>query len=102
MLGSINFFTFCVAEMEIDMLGSILEIKYMEIDMLGKVYHFANGHCYEGSWHEGRKQGFGMYTFPNGYSRCGEWNFGSLKTSFPPPLTDATLRAVQVICLTYI
>ncbi|KAK1384355.1 MORN repeat-containing protein 1-like [Heracleum sosnowskyi] len=58
------------------------------------VYHFANGHCYEGSWHEGRKQGFGMYTFPNSYSRCGEWNSGSLKTSLPP-LTDATLRAVQ-------
>lgn len=58
------------------------------------VYHFANGHCYEGSWHEGRKQGFGMYTFPNGDSRCGEWDSGSLKTVLPP-LTDATLRAVQ-------
>ncbi|MBA0595767.1 hypothetical protein Gorai_012624 [Gossypium raimondii] len=58
------------------------------------VYHFANGHCYEGSWHEGQKQGYGMYTFRSGDTKCGEWDSGTLKTSLPP-LTDAILRAVQ-------
>lgn len=62
------------------------------------VYRFANGHCYEGSWHEGRKQGYGMYTFRRGDSKCGEWDGGSLKHPLPP-LTDAVLRAVQVLCL---
>ncbi|KAJ0089783.1 hypothetical protein Patl1_14599 [Pistacia atlantica] len=27
------------------------------------VYQFGNGHRYEGAWHEGRRQGLGMYTF---------------------------------------
>ncbi|XVE60360.1 hypothetical protein DITRI_Ditri05aG0122700 [Diplodiscus trichospermus] len=62
------------------------------------VYHFANGHCYEGSWHEGRKQGYGMYNFRSGDTRCGEWDSGTLKTPLPL-LTDAVLRAVQVLCL---
>ena len=62
------------------------------------VYHFANGHCYEGSWHEGRKQGYGMYTFRSGDMRCGEWDSGILKTPLPQ-LTDAVLRAVQVFYL---
>jgi hypothetical protein len=59
------------------------------------VYHFANGHCYEGSWHEGRKQGYGMYTFRNGETRFGEWDAGTLKHPLPP-LTDTVLRVIQV------
>lgn len=30
------------------------------------VYHFANGHRNEGAWHEGIRQGLGMYTLKNG------------------------------------
>ncbi|KAK9209581.1 hypothetical protein WN944_001948 [Citrus x changshan-huyou] len=30
------------------------------------VYHFVNGHQNEGAWHEGIRQGLGMYTLKNG------------------------------------
>jgi len=62
------------------------------------VYHFANGHCYEGAWHEGRRQGIGSYTFRNGDRRCGEWDAGNLKHPMPP-LTDVVLRAIQVLVI---
>jgi hypothetical protein len=59
------------------------------------VYTFANGHSYEGSWHEGKKQGFGMYAFQNGEERSGEWDSGILKNLLP--LFDpAVQRALQV------
>lgn len=35
------------------------------------VYEFQNGHRYKGVWHEGRRQGLGMYTF-----RYGEIQYG--------------------------
>ncbi|KAG0449658.1 hypothetical protein HPP92_027177 [Vanilla planifolia] len=58
------------------------------------VYHFANGHCYEGSWHEGRRQGLGLYTFSIGESVSGEWDHGILKN--PLPLANHSVqRAVQ-------
>jgi len=40
------------------------------------VYSFANGHCYEGSWHEGKRQGIGMYIFRNGETQSGHWQNG--------------------------
>ncbi|GFZ00859.1 histone H3 K4-specific methyltransferase SET7/9 family protein [Actinidia rufa] len=40
------------------------------------VYHFGNGHHYEGAWHEGRRQGLGMYTFRNGDTQSGHWQNG--------------------------
>jgi len=40
------------------------------------VYCFANGHCYEGSWHEGKRQGIGMYAFRNGETQSGHWQNG--------------------------
>jgi hypothetical protein len=59
------------------------------------VYSFANGHSYEGSWHEGKKQGLGTYAFRNGDERAGEWDSGVLKKSLP--LSDpAVQRALQV------
>lgn len=42
------------------------------------VYRFANGHRYEGAWHEGRRQGLGMYTFRNGETQSGHWQNGFL------------------------
>ncbi|KAM0924283.1 hypothetical protein ACQ4PT_004926 [Festuca glaucescens] len=42
------------------------------------VYSFVNGHCYAGSWHEGKNQGLG-YTFQNGDKRSGDWDFRTLK-----------------------
>lgn len=42
------------------------------------VYGFANGHRYEGAWHEGRRQGLGMYTFRNGETHSGHWQNGIL------------------------
>ena len=42
------------------------------------VYLFANGHRYEGAWHEGRRQGLGMYTFRNGETKSGHWQNGFL------------------------
>jgi len=62
------------------------------------VYHFANGHCYEGAWHEGRRQGYGVYTFRNGDRRCGEWDSGDLKHSLPPQ-TQAVLTSAQVFVI---
>ncbi|RWV99830.1 hypothetical protein BHE74_00030973 [Ensete ventricosum] len=44
------------------------------------VYRFANGHRYEGSWHEGKRQGLGMYTFRNGETQSGHWQNGLLET----------------------
>ncbi|KAL2462196.1 histone H3 K4-specific methyltransferase SET7/9 family protein [Abeliophyllum distichum] len=57
------------------------------------VYHFANGHFYEGSWHEGRKQGYGIHTFLSGEMRCDKWNSGNLRTPLPP-LMDTVLQVV--------
>lgn len=42
------------------------------------VYKFGNGHQYEGSWHEGRRQGMGAYTFRNGDPQSGYWQNGFL------------------------
>ncbi|KAG4122930.1 hypothetical protein ERO13_D11G297300v2 [Gossypium hirsutum] len=42
------------------------------------VYCFANGHQYEGAWHEGRRQGLGMYTFRSGETQFGHWQNGIL------------------------
>lgn len=42
------------------------------------VYCFANGHRYEGAWHEGRRQGLGMYTFRTGETQSGHWQNGVL------------------------
>ncbi|KAL5866206.1 hypothetical protein ACOSQ3_003720 [Xanthoceras sorbifolium] len=42
------------------------------------VYQFANGHRYEGVWHEGRRQGLRMYTFRNGETQSGHWQNGIL------------------------
>lgn len=42
------------------------------------IYRFANGHRYEGAWHEGRRQGLGMYTFRNGETQSGHWQNGVL------------------------
>uniref|UniRef100_A0A2P2NKQ0 Phosphatidylinositol-4-phosphate 5-kinase 2 n=1 Tax=Rhizophora mucronata TaxID=61149 RepID=A0A2P2NKQ0_RHIMU len=42
------------------------------------IYCFANGHRYEGAWHEGRRQGLGMYTFRNGETQSGHWQNGIL------------------------
>ena len=70
------------------------------------VYHFANGHRYEGAWHEGRRQGLGMYTFRNGETQSGHWQNGILdvpstqNTSYPvSPVAvyhSKVLNAVQV------
>ncbi|KAL0314300.1 UNVERIFIED_CONTAM: hypothetical protein Sangu_2274400 [Sesamum angustifolium] len=65
----------------------------------------ADGSCYIGEFKCGVKHGlgcyhfraearYGMYTFRNGETRCGEWDGGNLRTRLPP-LTDAVLRAVQ-------
>lgn len=45
------------------------------------VYQFANGHRYEGAWHEGRRQGLGMYTFRNGETQSGYWQNGIIHVS---------------------
>lgn len=42
------------------------------------VYCFANGHRYEGTWHEGKRHGLGMYTFRNGETQSGHWKNGVL------------------------
>ncbi|KAK8687377.1 hypothetical protein V6N13_086199 [Hibiscus sabdariffa] len=66
-----------ISGMEINIVENILETKFMDSE-----------------WHEGRKQGYGMYTFRSGDAKCGEWDYGTLRTPLPP-LTDAILRAVQ-------
>ena len=73
------------------------------------VYCFANGHRYEGAWHEGRRQGLGMYTFRNGETQSGHWQNGILdvpstqNTSHPvSPVAvyhSKVLNAVQVCTL---
>jgi hypothetical protein len=72
------------------------------------VYRFANGHRYEGAWHEGRRQGCGMYTFRNGDTQSGYWDNGVLTISTSQDTSQAgsssttishakVLKAVQVI-----
>lgn len=72
------------------------------------VYCFANGHRYEGAWHEGRRQGFGLYTFRNGDTQSGHWENGVLGVStsqkaFLPESSSTSvshaevLKAVQVL-----
>lgn len=72
------------------------------------VYCFANGHRYEGAWHEGRRQGFGLYTFRNGDTQSGHWENGVLgvstsQNSFLPESSSTSvshakvLKAVQVL-----
>lgn len=70
------------------------------------VYRFANGHQYEGAWHEGRRQGLGMYTFRNGETQSGHWQNGVLDTlstqsiNLGSPIAvnhSKVLNAVQVI-----
>ncbi|KAK8940738.1 hypothetical protein KSP39_PZI010314 [Platanthera zijinensis] len=57
-------------------------------------YYFANDQYYEGSWHEGRQQGFGAYTFESGEAMAGEWDCGALKNTLS--LADPNVeRAVQ-------
>lgn len=69
------------------------------------VYKFANGHRYEGAWHEGTRQGLGTYTFRSGQIQSGHWQNGYLdlsttQTTNPgsPRLLDHSkvLHAVQV------
>ncbi|GFZ00721.1 histone H3 K4-specific methyltransferase SET7/9 family protein [Actinidia rufa] len=70
------------------------------------VYRFANRHRYEGAWHEGRRQGLGMYTFRSGETQSGHWNNRILdvpstqNTSYPvSPVAvyhSKVLNAVQV------
>lgn len=62
------------------------------------IYYFDNGHCYEGSWHEGRRQGLGVYTFRNGDTMSGDWNSGVLKITLPPS-DHAIQHSVQVYIL---
>lgn len=72
------------------------------------IYSFANGHRYEGAWHEGRRQGLGMYSFRNGETQAGHWQNGVLDTlstqNFIPgsPIAvnhSKVLNAVQVMRL---
>jgi hypothetical protein len=72
------------------------------------VYSFANGHRYEGAWHEGRRQGLGMYSFRNGEAQAGHWQNGVLNTLSTQNIIPGSpiavnhskvLIAVQVICL---
>lgn len=46
-----------------------------------KMHGFGNGHRYEGAWHEGKRQGFGIYTFRNGETQSGHWQNGILNVS---------------------
>lgn len=71
------------------------------------VYQFANGHRYEGAWHEGRRQGLGMYTFRNGETQAGHWQNGVLDVPSTQNATNPVspvavnhskvLNAVQVL-----
>ena len=76
------------------------------------VYQFANnGHRYEGAWHEGRRQGLGMYTYRNGETQSGHWQNGVLdipstqNSTYPvSPIAvyhSKVLNAVQVKSLLY-
>ncbi|RWW34365.1 hypothetical protein GW17_00000880, partial [Ensete ventricosum] len=78
------------------MVTSILESIYFGDKIHGfGVYHFANGHCYEGSWHEGKEQGFGLYTFQSGKTRSGDWDCGALKNSLVPSDPAAVPARIQ-------
>jgi hypothetical protein len=57
------------------------------------VYCFANGHRYEGTWHEGKRQGLGMYTFRNGETQSGHWQNGVLDV---PSTQNATFPVSPV------
>ena len=59
------------------------------------VYCFANGHRYEGAWHEGRRQGLGMYTFRNGETQSGHWQNGILDI----PSTQNTSHPVSPVAV---
>ncbi|KAK9181498.1 hypothetical protein WN944_024635 [Citrus x changshan-huyou] len=59
------------------------------------VYRFANGHRYEGAWHEGRRQGLGMYTFRNGETQSGHRQNGILDI----PSTQNTTHLVSPIAV---
>jgi len=64
------------------------------------VYKFANGHCYEGSWHDGRKQGLGIYTFRNGDTHAGHWHMGTLQTrstQSPSPSSTTGVNHTKVL-----
>ncbi|WVZ06583.1 hypothetical protein V8G54_019929 [Vigna mungo] len=61
------------------------------------IYHFANGHLYEGAWHEGRRQGLGMYTFRNGETQSGHWQNGLLDI----PSTQSTTYPVSPVGLSH-
>jgi hypothetical protein len=45
-----------VSEMVTSTPGSTLGTRSMGLG----IYSFANGHCYAGSWHEGKKEGLGI------------------------------------------
>lgn len=59
------------------------------------VYTFANGHRYEGSWHEGKRQGLGMYTFRNGETQSGHWQNGVLDV----PSSQTTMHPVSPVAV---
>ncbi|XP_020081764.1 MORN repeat-containing protein 4-like [Ananas comosus] len=64
------------------------------------VYRFANGHQYEGAWHEGRRQGLGMYTFRNGETQSGHWQNGvldTLSTQNTPPGSPIAVNNSKVL-----
>lgn len=61
------------------------------------VYVFANGHRYEGAWHEGRRQGLGMYTFRNGETQAGHWQNGILDI----PSTQNTTCPVSPVAVNH-
>ncbi|KAK8587843.1 hypothetical protein V6N13_086811 [Hibiscus sabdariffa] len=88
---------FIPVRMEVDMLGnsngessmdSDITILGTEIHMPGNILQtrcmglasiiFANGHRYDSAWHEGRRQGLGVYMFRNGETQSGNWQNGIL------------------------
>ncbi|KAG2260755.1 hypothetical protein Bca52824_080049 [Brassica carinata] len=48
----------------------------------------------DGAWHEGRKQGYGDYSFRTGDAKSGEWDSGSLVNPLHPT-SYPVRRAVQ-------
>lgn len=61
------------------------------------VYKFANGHRFEGAWHEGRRQGLGMYTFRSGETQAGHWHNGILDV----PSTQSATSPVSPIAVNH-
>nr|GEV57678.1 MORN motif-containing protein [Tanacetum cinerariifolium] len=59
------------------------------------VYRFANGHRYEGAWHEGRRQGCGMYAFRNGGTQSGYWDNGVLTISTSQDTSQEARRIAE-------